>query len=266
MNNKRFFEDTRYAISWGIAGLILVSGLLSLFLVAKTIATVDKMDDNDQFQKTITVSAEGEYVSVPDIGTFNFTVSETAESVEAAQNVATDKINKALDYLKKNGIEEKDLKTTSYNVNPRYEYQTQELCLTGNCRGQNVLVGYTVSQTVSVKIRDTKKAGDLLSGIGQFGISNVSGLQFVTEDEDYITDQSRKDAIKKAQAKAKDLAKNLGVSLGDVVGFSEDGGYYPVQYDKAYSLESASDVAVAPQIPTGENTTNVTVYITYEID
>ena len=263
---NKFFNDTKYAISWGILGLLLVSLLTSAFLLAKTSQVLD--NDGD-FPNTISVTGVGEVVSVPDVATFSFSVVEKSESVTSAQSLATEKTNKILAFLEDSEIDENDLKTTSYNIYPKYEW-IQPICITEiNCpRGENKLVGYEVSQSVRVKVRDTQKAGDVLSGIGSFEVSNVSGLNFEVDDEESLKAEARSMAIDDAKEKAEKLAKDLGVDLDDIIGFSEDSGYsqpYERSYMESVSFDSMGGASASPKIPTGENTITKTVYINYEI-
>lgn len=220
-------------------------------------------------QNIITVSGEGEAFAKPDTATFTFTVEETALVVADAQKKADDKIKKALDFLKKNDIEEKDTKTISYQIYPKYEYE-QVVCTQWSCPppGTPKIVGYNVSQTIEVKIRDIAKAGDLLSGIGEVGVMNLSGLNFTIDDEDELQASARQEAIDKAQEKAKVLAKQLGVKLVRIVNFSESGSYPPIYYTKydTASIEGRGGmggeaVAIAP----GETRIVSNVTITYEI-
>lgn len=244
--------------------------LLAAFLLAVTIAAFkDLSDDPIGYSNVVTIMGEGQVTAVADIATFNFTVAETSESVEDAQKIATGKVNSILDKLKENGIEDKDIKTQSYNTNPRYEWRSNcPLTLERNCGGSNEIVGYEVSQSITVKIRETEKAGDLIALVGAGEVSYISGLQFSIDDEDALKAEAREAAINDAKAKAKVLAKQLGVDLDDIVSFSEDSdGYYPT-YD-AYGGEMRSLEAVAqsaPKIPTGENTISSRVYITFEIE
>jgi len=117
-------------------------------------------------------------------------------------------------------------------------------------------------------VRDTKKAGDLLSGVGGLGASSVSGLSFEIDDPDALEAEARGKAIEDARGKAAELAKQLNVSLVRVVGFSESGGEYPpIPY--AYGRGAADMVAfeskAAPAIPVGENKIVSNVSVTYEI-
>ncbi len=216
---------------------------------------------------TISVSGTGEVFAVPDTATFSVTVQETAKDVTTAQTAATKKGNDIIAYLKGAGIEDKDIQTTDYSVNPQYEYGTQACPMGSYCPpGKQTLAGYQVSQTLTIKVRDTKKAGDLLSGVGSRGATNVSGLSFTVADQNGLEAQARDKAIQDAKGKAEVLAKSLGVQLVRVVGFSEGGGG-PIYYAKAMSVGmGASDSAApAPEIPTGQNKITSNVSVMYEI-
>lgn len=219
---------------------------------------------------TITVSGEGEVFAVPDRGEFSVTIQENAKDVKAAQAAATKKANAVIDYLKAAGVDEKDIKTADYSVYPQYEWQNAA-CARGAeyCPpGRQVLNGFQVTQTLSVKVKDTEKAGELLAGVGEKGASQVSGLSFTVEDEDELRSQAREKAITDAETKARELASQLGVSLVRVVGFNEDGGRYPVMYSaKTMAMDAVGNAEMAPmpQIPTGENKITSNVSVTYEI-
>lgn len=216
---------------------------------------------------TITVSGEGEVFAVPDRAEFSVTVREEAKTVGEAQEVATKKNNDIIVYLRGAGVEEKDIKTTSYNVYPKYEWQEIK-CVTYPCQsGKQELVGFEVSQTLSVKVKDTKVAGELLSGVGEKGASDVSGLSFTIEDEDTLKAEARAKAIGEAQKKAKVLAKDLNVRLVRVVGFYEDSGGYQPYYGlgRGGDMVAMESKASAPEVPVGENKIISNVNITYEI-
>lgn len=223
----------------------------------------------------ISVSGQGEVFAVPDVAEFSFSVTEENMAVAKAQEAATKKMNAILDALKKAGVEEKDIKTVGYNINPRYEWVTKgQICPAGSyCPpvqdGQRVLQGYEVSQTISVKVRDTAKAGELLASVGTLGAQNASGLNFTFDDEDKVIADARKEAIDDARAKAKELARSLGVTLVRVVNFQEGYGGSPMYYKGAEMMATDGRGGVVanapPEIPAGENKVTSTVTITYEI-
>ena len=217
---------------------------------------------------TISVSGYGEAFGAADIATFSFSVVSEKSTVAAAQTDATDKINAITKYLKDAGIAEKDIQTTDYSVNPQYDYVSQA-CTSGYCPGgRQVLRGYQVRQSTTVKVRDTAKAGDLLTGAGGKGATEVSGLNFTFDDPNKLQDEARGKAIADAKAKADALAKQLGVTLVRVVSFNENGGGYPTPMyyakDTAVGMGGA-EPARAPEISVGQNKVQSNVSVTYEI-
>lgn len=264
---EKFLGDRNYAISKTLYVGVIALILVSVFLVSKTITealTWSKIGEGVYATNTINVTGQGEVISVPDVAKFTFSVSVTSESVESAQDESAKKMNAALDYLKSEGVDEKDVKTVSYDAYPRYEYTP---CRDFNCETSQKLIGYEVNQNVQVTVRDTAKAGNLLSGIGSKWVTNVSGLSFEIDDPSKLEQEARSMAIKDAKEKAERLAKDLGVKLDDVISFGEDQGYYPEPYmmeAKAFGGDMMGS-ATAPQLPTGENIVKRTVWITYEI-
>jgi len=247
-------------------------GMLGLFLLVATLGELKGLrfiGSGVPATNTINVSGEGEVFAVPDTATFSVTVQETATDVQTAQTAATKKNNDIVAYLKGAGLDEKDIQTTDYNIYPQYEYGTQICPMGSYCPpGKQTLTGYQVSQTLTIKVRDTKKAGDLLSGVGSRGATNVSGLSFTIDDQKALEAEARGKAIDDAQGKAEALAKQLGVRIVRIVGFNENGNY-PVYYAKA-EMSMAVDgrggaPAPSPDIPTGQNKITSNVNVTYEI-
>jgi len=255
---------------WFRNAAIAVLAMLALFLLVSTLSGLKSyryIGSGVTATNTINVSGEGEVFAVPDTATFSVTVLETAKDVTTAQTTATKKGNDIIAFLKGQGIEEKDIQTTDYNVNPQYEYTQASCANSGYCPpGRQVLVGFQVSQTLTVKVRDTDKAGALLSGVGSKGASSVSGLSFTIADQDALEAEARDKAIAQAQEKAEALAKSLGVTIVRVVGFNESGNY-PIYYAKTMAVgmggEDAS--APAPALPVGQNKITSNVNVTYEI-
>jgi len=238
-------------------------------------------DENKQ-ENTITFTGHGEVTAVPDIANVYFTISKDAGTVKDAQAGVAVIEKKALDILKAKSVADKDIKTTDASFNPKYGYK-QAVCppipmgagtagVTVNptspyyCPpGKQVIVGYTASESITVKIRKTDDAGAIMQDLGIVGVSNLSGPNFAIDNEDGLKAQARKIAIDDAKAKAEILAKDLGVRLGKITSFSESGNY-PIMYAaKGMGLDSVSSVPAPAVIPKGENTISSDVTITYEI-
>lgn len=246
--------------------LITLAALLVIFTAAKIVAelkSIQYIGTGVASADTITVSGTGEVLATPDIATFDFTVSQEAMTVADAQKKATDSSNAILAYIKKAGVEDKDVKTLSYTIYPRYDYVGG----TVYSSGKQVLAAYVVSQTVEVKVRKLDQAGDLLTGIGGLGATNLSGLTFSVDKEKDLQNQARDKAIIDAKAQAQSLAKSLGVSLVRIVSFNESNNNYPrpVYYAKMDSVGMGTSAVSTPQLPTGENKISSDVTITYEI-
>ncbi|MEI6191216.1 MAG: SIMPL domain-containing protein [bacterium] len=245
-----------------IFGIIIL--ILVVIFIGKAIwGGHGDFNGNNALKDTITFTGKGEVVVKPDIATVSFGVTAENLDVAKAQTEATTKMNKIIDLLKNKGVAEKDIKLTNYNIYPRYDYlQAQIYPYTG----KQTLAAYVVSQTVEVKIRDISKAGEILSGVGEFGVTDVSGLTFTVDNEEVVKDQARDLAITDAKAQAKTLAKSLGVRLVKITNYSENGNY-PVYYEmnKSMALGMGGSDAAVPQVPMGENKITSNVSITYQI-
>jgi len=254
---------------WKIGKIVGV--LLAVYLAVlsiKEFRSIGFVGSNLQQSHTISVDGSGDAVAIPDIATISFTVTETAKTVASAQDAATTKVNATLAALKKAGIADKDIKTTSYSINPHYEYQNSVCRADGICPpSKSVVTGYDVSQSTDIKVRDLKKIGDLFSLIGSNEIENVYGPSFSVDNPDAVQATARANAIVDAKSKADVLAKSLGVRLVRVASFSESGNApYPVRYDMMGAGVSSSKAVAVPEISTGEQKVTSNVSITYEIE
>src|ERR1035437_2912666 len=232
--------------------------ILALFLLAQTITLAkDFGRAGTPATDTITVNGDGQATLPPDVARVSFTVENIAIAVADAQAATTKQANAVIDFVKGQGIADKDVKTLSYNISPQYSYANRTPKVTG----------YQVSETVQVTVRDLASVGALLGGLGDRGVQNVQGPAFALDDPTAGSDAARADAINKAKIQANLLAKQLGVHLGKIVNFSESsGGYAYPTYATGMMKVSADTASVpAPSVPVGQNTYNASVSITYEI-
>lgn len=248
--------------------LIGVLSILSLFLLAKTMNIAENFGrPAHPATDVITVSGSGQATLAPDVARVSFTVENAAATVGAAQAATTKQANAALSFVQGQGIADKDVKTLSYSISPQYAYPNP--CSSGTAcpayAGSPKIIGYQVSETIQATIRNLSSVGAFLSGLGTLSVQNVQGPAFALDDPTAGYDAARTDAIAKAKAQAELLAKQLGVSLGKIVNFSESSGTpYPMMYAGMRSTDAQS-LAATPNVPAGENTYNASVSITYEI-
>jgi uncharacterized protein YggE len=281
--DDRNVQEIIKATHWPRLMAACALGMLALFLLVLTVSALKSyryIGTGISPTDTIQVSGEGKVTAVPDTATFTVSVQDSASDVQTAQTKATNDGNAIVDYLKSQGVDSSDIQTTDYEISPQYSY-SQAVCpqpaiySSGSgavgapaiyCPpGRQTLTGYQVSETLTVKVTDTSKAGTLLAGVGGKGASSVSGLTFTVSNQDQLTEQAQQKAIAEAQSKADALAKSLGVHIVGVVGFNENNGgpVYPMAY--AASGNSLAAKAPTPEIQTGQNTITDDVTVTYEI-
>ena len=267
MNNDSDMAKVKKNAWQALSLLGLVLCALSAVFIIKEVKSLPYVGKDVPAMNTISVSGEGEAFQKPDIATFSFTVEDENLIVGKAQEKVNSTMADILSYLKKSGVAEKDIKTTNYSVYPRYEYN-QIQCFTYPCpTGRQTLAGYVVSQSVFIKVRKLEDAGKLVSGIGESGATNISGLTFSVDQQDAVEREAREKAITNAKEKAQQLARDLGVRLVRIVSYSE-GGNYPIYYGKDMAMGMGGDMQSAPraaELPTGENQFVSNVTITYEI-
>ena len=249
--------------------LVLILFLFSLTLYV-LVAVQNKIKEGRyigqeiESKNTITVSATEAVYTKPDLALTVFSVTTEAETVVVAMEENTKKMNSAIDFIKNQGVEDKDLKTIGFNISPRYEWYENKRCILPCPSGRRVLVGYEVQQSLQVKIRDMEKIGIIIEGAIKKGANQLGDLQFTIDKENEFKKQAREQAINAAKVKAKELASQLGVDLVRITNFNES-GLAPRYYAFDESAQMGIGGAV-PQIETGENKIEVTVSITYEIN
>ncbi len=247
--------------------LIGALSILSLFLLAKTMSIAENFGrPSHPATDVVTVSGSGQATLAPDVARVSFTVENTATAVSDAQAATTKQANAALSFVQAQGIAGKDVKTLSYSISPQYAYPNP--CTSGTLcpayTGTPKLTGYQVAETIQVTVHNLSAVGALLNGLGKLSVQNVQGPAFALSDPTAGYDAARADAIAKAKAQAALLAKQLGVSLGKIVNFSESSGTpYPMAYDMRSA--NAQSAATTPNVPVGVNTYTASVSITYEI-
>jgi len=234
--------------------MILFLAVLIVFFSARALNEIKGY--NRPFPaSTINVSGEGKIFVKPDVAVVNIGVLKQGADLVSTQRAATDVINKIVEMLKRENVEEKDVKTTSYSISPRYDYKD----------GTQIFRGYEVHQNLEVKLRDLGKVGGILSRSAEFGANQVGSIQFTVDDPKAAREEARAAAIKDAREKAMKLAKNLNINLKKLVSYSESSGGLPPPtpfFGKAAEFGLGGDF---PSIPSGENEVNVFVNLVYEI-
>lgn len=263
-------QNQKYLIWAGTATL----AILSVFLLVN----IQHLSETATATNTISFTGEGKVFAVPDIAAISFSIVTEAKTSKAAQDQNSEKSKRVVDFLKGQEIDEKDIKTTGYNVYPQYSYprplpmpleieeqSTPDQSYPQYYDSNPKITGYQVNQSFEVKIRDLEKVSAVLDGLVTAGANQVNQLGFKIDDEEKLKDEAREMAIKDVKEKAAKLRKQLGIRLGKIINYQE-GGYYPPIYLRAEALSSDKSGGMGgPEVPAGENEITISVTITYQI-
>ncbi|MBI2034012.1 MAG: SIMPL domain-containing protein [Candidatus Liptonbacteria bacterium] len=241
---------------WTVFTLLLAG--LFLNLVFFVMPMLQKLGDSFMPVRTITVSAEGKTTVAPDLAQFSFSVVTRGGDPSQIVDENNKKVSVAIEFVKSQGIEAKDIKTSGYNLSPEYQYDDK--------LRRSFIVGYTITQSVNVKVRDFNKLPKILSGLTPVGINQISGISFSVEDPEKFMREARKIAFERAKAKAQSMASQNGVGLGKVVNINEFGGPTPIPYFRGVAaFEGKGGDIAPPTIEPGTEEITVQVSVTYAL-
>lgn len=249
-------KPPKAAVVFAVIALIFLSALFAV-LIRNQWKAYDYIGKSAEMTNQIAITGEGIVYSTPDIAEVSVGVTSQAVTVADAQKENTEKMNEVISAVKSAGVAEKDVKTANYSIYPKYEWKAE--------LKKSELAGYTVSQSLNVKIRDTKKVSEILKVATQKGVNKIGDLQFSVDEPERLKVEAREKAIKNAKQKAEMLAGQLGVKLDKVVSFSESEGGWD-GYTKMLGAEGMGGGGEeAPTVQAGENEIKVLVTIVYEI-
>lgn len=244
-----------------LAGVIVIALLVFSYAAIILANQYSKNIDPTSF-RSFTVTGEGKANAVPDIAQFNFSIiTQGGKDIAALQKENTEKSAKAVNFLKSSKIEDKDIKTQNYNVEPRYQYF--DCSKFGGVCPPPEIVGYTITQSVLVKVRDFAKTGDILSGVVANGANSVSQLYFTIDNISDLQNKARTEAVAKAKEKAKNIADAGGFEMGRLLFIEEGFNVPPVPYYAKEGMGMGGDGMVPVQPGSQEVTVNIT--LKYEI-
>ena len=208
------------------------------------------------------VSAQGKTTGTPDVVLLTLGVETQAKTVAEAQKLASDAMNAVIGALKSNGIADKDIQTSQFNI--------QQVTRWDEKQSTYIIDGYKVSNMVTAKIRDISKAGPIIDAASAAGgdLTRVNGIGFTVDDPTPYYKIAREKAVQYAMDKAKQIAQVSGVKLGRVLYISEGTNYTPVVRENYAMKLSAMDAAAPAPTPisAGELEFQVTVDMVYEIN
>ena len=207
--------------------------------------------------ETVTVSGTGRSIVTPDRFTFSVGVQTVSPTVEEAVAENNRRVAAVIAALKKAGAQEKDIQTSQFSIYPQQDYQQGKLPR---------ILGYQVSNNISVRSEKINDAGRLLGIAVAAGVNNSSGINFEVSDPARGRDQGLKSAFDDARAKASLLAQAAGRTLGRALTISEGMQQVPPPqpYMRAMAMEAQVASADVP-IESGTKEVTYTVTATFEL-
>ncbi len=206
--------------------------------------------------RTITVTATGTSEAEPDTARITSGVTTEADTARAAMDANSQTMAKLIAGLKDAGIEARDIQTSNLNVSPRYDNSQRR-------EGPPAVVGYQVSNDVSILVRDLEKLGSILDQAITLGANQMRGLSFEVSKAETLRDAARTEAIANARRRAELYAKSAGASVGKVLDIAEGGGY---SGPPRPSYARGAAIMESVPVEAGSQTLSATVTVTWELN
>lgn len=241
------------------------NAFFSTLILAGAVAAAPQAAMAQQSEPTprIVVSGEGTAEIAPDMAVVALTVVREAETAREALDANSTAMADVLAAMKAEGIEDRDLQTSNFSIEPKVVYPKNS---SDGDREPPRIVGYTVRNSLTVRIRDLDKLGSILDKSVSLGVNQGGNIAFTNDDPSEAIEEARVKAMQEAIAKAKTLTGTAGVGLGKVLEISENSYRpQPVPLARAKVAMAAAESAPVP-VAAGENSYSVTVNVTFALE
>lgn len=229
-------------------------------LLLGSVAAVQASDADPQPQ--IRVTGEGRATLAPDMALLQLMVTREGASARKALDANSEAMREVLAEMRKSGIAERDLQTARFSIQPRYRHHQPDAA------GQQeppAIVGYTVSNSLLVRVRDLGQVGAILDRSVSLGVNQGGDIEFLNDDPAAALEQARVAAVKDALQRAATLTAAAGVKSGRILEISEQ-SHQPRPMPMARGqMMMAADFSSVP-VAEGENNYRVTVNMTLALE
>src|SRR4051812_47437538 len=233
--------------------------LAGLCLGAAVVPAVAEAQQGPAITQTIAgtrldITATGEVTRVPDVAVISAGVVTRSATATGALQDAADRMARVSAALRSAGIADRDIQTSSVNLNPEYRYDNGQ---------PPQLTGYTASNQVNIRFRDIRNAGRILDALVKQGANQINGPNLTIDKPEAALDEARAKAIASGRARADLYARSLGMRVVRVVSVSEGGGNYPgpIRPMVMEARAASADTKIEP----GEEKLEVTLNLVFEL-
>lgn len=247
--------------SWSFIFVFAVAFLFSFQLVASKTLAAEVTAANTVTTRTINIAGDGEVTATPDIAYLFLGVITEKPTTTEAQSTNSIAINNVIAAIKKQGIKDEDIKTTNYSISPKYDYD--------KTTDKNILVGYTVSNTLNVTVKDISKVGQTIDTAVGNGANVSNGVNFGISDYGKYYNIALINALLNAQGKAQVISNSLGMKITTPVKITENSSGvpndYPIYYTGAMNAKfSSAESSSSTSIQVGTYKVKANVSLVYE--
>lgn len=202
----------------------------------------------------ISVTGEGESRVAPDLAVIDLGVTSQAQTAAEASALNAEAQSSVIDALKQAGLDEADIQTSQLNLGPIMQHGEDE---------PPKVTGYRASNSVTVRVTELDRTGEILDAIVAAGSNQINGIRFSREDSAEAEDEALAAAVENARRKAEVMARAADLTLGPVIAMSDmvqSGGPQPMMM----RAEMASDASTPVQ--PGELSVSAQVQVSYTLN
>jgi hypothetical protein len=199
----------------------------------------------------ISVTGEASISVPPDLALVDAGVASDAKTAREASEANNNAMTKVLAALKAANVDAKDIQTSRLSLQPQYA---------PNRSGPSPVVGYRVSNRVTVRIRDVSKLANVIDTLVGAGANDIGNVSFQVSQASKLLDEAREKAVADARRKAEIYARAAGVTLGTPLSISEEGAPQPM-----FRARMAAPMATPTPVAQGEETLSISVGVTWAI-
>jgi len=255
--------SSRIRLHTKVAALVGISLVLALVVATTRYAAAQEsttVTTSEPSPTTLTVTGQGTVVVEPDTASVSFGVTIEDETLSTAQTEATTTMTAILTAVTDAGVAERDVRTVDYSVTILYDYDDDGTVTS--------ILGYQVSNTVAVTVRQLDSLGTILDAVVAAGANNVYGVSFFVNDTTAAASQARIAAVEDAMAKANDIATAAGLTVSRIVSIDEQTTAPPTPVDYYPSAAAEMDDSAGYAVPVQAGSTDImaTVYMVFELE
>jgi uncharacterized protein YggE len=207
--------------------------------------------------RTLNIVGNGEVHATPDAALISIGVVSEGDTAAAALKTDSAVLAKVIDMVRSFGVEPKDLQTNGLSLEPRYSRPDKP-----GTTDRPRIIGYTVTNEATVRVRDLAKLGDLLDKVTLAGANRIDGVQFIVSNQGELLDEARQKAVADAKDKADLYARAAGVTLAKVMSLAEESAPPP---PRPLARVMAAAASAPVPVEAGEMTLSARVRVVWSL-